>query len=236
MSIVNLINKTQQKYKLKLKSGGEPIEYRPFNVAEQKVLLTAKQSEDKANIQQAVCDLVNACTFGLVDAKSLPIFDLERLFLALRAKSVGNIATFKYIDEYYDEDNEYNEEELTVSIDLDKIEIKGDLPNNVIIFDEETNFGIQLNYPTIDDIDTEDSIDTIINCIELVFDKESMYTKDMMSKQELIDFVGCFTQSQVQQVKEFFEAMPRLEHTETIKLTNDRTKDITFKGIESFFG
>ena len=79
------------KYELTIPSTGEKIEYRPFLVKEEKALLMAQTSGEQTDILRAVKEVINACTFDKVDANNLPTFDLEYIFINLRAKSIGEV-------------------------------------------------------------------------------------------------------------------------------------------------
>ena len=105
------------KYQLTLPSTGEKIEYRPFLVKEQKIILMAQESQDENQILNAVGDLVNSCTFGIIDAKKSPTFDIEYIFLKIRSRSVGETTSINVVCP------DDNKTQVPVKINLDEIEL-----------------------------------------------------------------------------------------------------------------
>ena len=85
-----------QKYTMKLPSNGKSIDYRPFQVREEKILMTAAETGTEKDMQNAMIDVINSCLFGQVDARTLPSFDVEYIFLKLRARSVGEIVNLNW--------------------------------------------------------------------------------------------------------------------------------------------
>ena len=82
-------------YTLTVPSSDEEITYRPFLVKEEKVLLIAQETGTEKSIYQAIKTLVTNCCFGKVDVDKLPLFDIEYIFLQIRAKSVGEVSTLE---------------------------------------------------------------------------------------------------------------------------------------------
>ena len=109
---------TTPTYELELPSTGKPIKYRPFLVKEEKILLMAMEEEKDAQLNRALKQVVNNCTFEKVDVGKLPLFDLEYIFLRIRAKSVGEVATVSVLME------DDNETYVPVEIDLESIEVQ----------------------------------------------------------------------------------------------------------------
>ena len=138
------------KYELTLPSNGEKVEFRPFLVKEEKILLMAQsQGTDKDQIM-AIKDIVNNCTFGKLDANNMPFYDLEYVFLQIRAKSVGEVAKLKVLCP--DDGKTY----ANVEIDLAKIEVFVDddhSPN--IMIDEDRKLGVVMRYPALKDVDAD---------------------------------------------------------------------------------
>ena len=131
-------------YELTLPSEDKVVQYRPFLVKEEKLLMIAMESGEDKQVQQAVLDLVNSCTFGKLKPASMPIFDIEYLFLNIRAKSIGEIAKFQVF---------CPEDKVTlipVEIDLTKVEVQvDDNHTNNVVLDEKRQLGLSLNYPNI---------------------------------------------------------------------------------------
>ena len=135
-------------YEMTLPSADVKVKFRPFLVKEEKILLQALESEDQKQIINALKEIVSACTFGVLNVNELPTFDLEYIFLQIRAKSVGEIAKLKVLCP--DDKTTYAD----VSVDLSKIEVQvDDKHTNKIIIDENKKIGMIMKYPTLGSVD-----------------------------------------------------------------------------------
>ena len=85
------------RYELTLPSQDIKVQFRPFLVKEEKILLVAMESKNNNEIISATKNIQKACTFDKLDIYSLPMFDIEFLLLQIRGKSVGEVAIFKVI-------------------------------------------------------------------------------------------------------------------------------------------
>jgi hypothetical protein len=226
-------------YELTLPSVDQQVKYRPFLVKEEKLLMMALESGEDADMKNATIDLVNSCTFGKIKAEELPLFDIEYLFLNIRAKSVGEVAKFQVI---------CPDDKITlvpVDIDLTEVNVQvDDKHNNNILLDESRNLGIVMRYPTLKlvpmGIDKNMNADKIFNlmisCIDHIYEGDKVYPAKDSSKSELVEFFNNLNSAQFQLIKTFFDEMPKLRHT--IKVTNPKTKkesEITFSGLQDFF-
>ena len=226
-------------YELTLPSVDQQVKYRPFLVKEEKLLMMALESGEDADMKNATIDLVNSCTFGKIKAEEMPLFDIEYLFLNIRAKSVGEVAKFQVI---------CPDDKITlvpVDIDLTEVNVQvDDKHNNNILLDESRNLGIVMRYPTLKlvpmGIDKNMNADKIFNlmvsCIDHIYEGDKVYPAKDSSRNELVDFFNNLNSTQFQLIKTFFDEMPRLRHT--IKVTNPKTKkesEITFSGLQDFF-
>ena len=226
-------------YEMELPSTGEKIEFRPFLVKEQKILMMAMESEDTSSQAKAVIDIIKNCTFGKLDdmIEVLPTYDIEYMFLQIRQKSVGDTVdiTVTCPDD--------GETKVPVTINLEDISIvrtEGHT-NTVMITDK---IGMTMRHPTMKQIlsydltkmDTMESTFGIIqDCLENIFDENEVY--DDMNKKELSEFIEQMTTGQFEKVTEFFTTMPKLKHT--VKVTNPNTgveNDIVLEGMQSFLG
>jgi hypothetical protein len=226
-------------YELEVPSTDEKIKYRPFLVKEEKILLMAMESRKNEDIVQAVKDIVTTCTFEKLDVSSLPMFDVEYIFLNIRAKSVGETSKLKLLapdDKKTYVDVELNLTEVEVQVD-DKHTNKIELGNDM---------GIIMTYPTIDsfmetgiqNINANNMLDLIGSCILQVYEKkgEKVYNSKDQTKKELTEFIESMNTKQFKEVQAFFDTMPKLKHT--IKVTNPKTKktsDVTLSGLNDFF-
>ena len=229
------------KYELLLPSTDKVIQYRPFTVKEEKLLLIAAENDsfDK-EIVSAVKQVIENCTFGQVKADELPIFDLEYIFLQIRAKSVGEVAKFKVLCP--DDSKTYGE----VEIDLSKVDVHvDDNHDNKIIIDESRNLGVVLKYPTLKSYKDSNSLlngnvknvfDILIDCIDHIFEGEKVYNSKDSTKEELVAFFENLDLKSFEKVKKFFDEMPKLK--EVAEVTNPKTgvkSNVSFVGLRDFF-
>ena len=228
-------------YELDLPSTGQTIQYRPFLVKEEKVLVIALESEDTKQITTAIKTVIKNCikTKG-IKVEDLPTFDIEYLFLNIRGKSVG-------------EELEVNitcpddgETQVPVKINLDEIEVqKNEEHSNRIKLDD--TIMMDMKYPSLDqfiknnfDFDDKNAMDQsfelIASCIDKIFTEEDVWASEDCSKKEIIEFLEQMNSSQFKGIEKFFETMPKLSHT--IKVKNPKTKkdnEIVLEGLASFF-
>ena len=228
-------------YELELPSTGETIQYRPFLVKEEKVLVIALESEDTKQITTAIKTVIKNCikTKG-IKVDTLPTFDIEYLFLNIRGKSVGEEIEVNIICP------DDGETEVPVTIDIDSIQIqKNDEHTNKIQLDDDIM--MVMKYPSLDqfiknNFDFNDknvmdqSFDLIASCIESICTEEDVWATADCTKKEVNEFLESMNSSQFKGVEKFFETMPKLSHT--IKVTNPKTKvesDVVLEGLASFF-
>ena len=227
-------------YELEIPSNGKKIKYRPFVVKEEKLLLLAMESEDDGQIEAAVKQLLKGCIQSRVKIDDLAIFDLEYIFLQIRAVSVGEVVDMNITCQ--------DDGQTTVPYKLNLLEVEVQKPeghsNKIMLSDE---MGIVMKYPRFDTFisgsiigksPTADSvIDIIAGCIDQLFDGEDVYDSSTTSKKEFKEFLENLTNSQFEKIQAFFESSPKLEHT--IKITNPNTgveNEVVFSGLSSFFG
>ena len=131
-------------YTLVLPSREGEIKFRPFTVKEEKVLLMAQETGEQQDMINAMSDVIESCTFGVLKSKNLPIFDIEYVFLQIRAKSVGETAKIKVICP--DDMKTYSE----IEVDLTKVDVHVDDDHtNTVMIDDKRNLGVVFNYPTL---------------------------------------------------------------------------------------
>ena len=228
------------KYELTLPSQQKTINFRPFLVKEEKILLMAMESGESKEMMSAIKEIVKSCTFGEMLAENYPMFDIEYVFLQIRAKSVGEVAKIKVLCP--DDGKTYAD----IDVDLSKIEVFVDddhTPN--IVIDEERKLGVTMKYPTLKDIDgetltgdinIEKTYKMIENSIESIYEGETVHLAKDIEKKELTEFLENLTAGQMKKLTTFYNSMPRLEHK--VMVTNPKTKvesEVTIKGLASFF-
>jgi len=228
-------------YELELPSTGETIQYRPFLVKEEKLLVIALESQDTKQITTAIKNVIKNCILTKsIKVESLPTFDIEYLFLNIRGKSVGEEIEVNII---CPDDNETT---TTVSINLDDIKVqKNDSHSNKIKVD--STIMMEMKYPSLDqfiknnfDFDDKNAMDQsfelIASCIDKIFTEEEVWAASDCTKKDLNEFLEQMNSSQFKEIEKFFETMPRLSHTITV--TNPKTKvegEVVLEGLASFF-
>ena len=223
-------------YELVVPSTKEKLEYRPFLVKEEKILLMAMEEEQDAQLNRAMKQVVHNCTFDKINVDKLPLFDLEYIFLRIRAKSVGEVAKISVLCP--DDGETY----VPVEVDLESVEVefqKGHT-NKIELTDD---IGMVMNYPTFqfmnfkpDQTEVNQMFDIINSSIHQVYEGKTVYEKSDFNKKELKTFVESLTSEQFMKVQHFFETMPRLRHQ--IEVENPKTKvqnTITLEGLQAFF-
>jgi hypothetical protein len=225
------------KYLLTIPSSGKTVEYRPFLVKEEKILLLAQEGENDKSITNAIKDIVKACTFDVVNPDELTSFDLEYIFLKLRAKSVGEVSEVRCKCEKCETLN-------NVSINIDEIEVswpKEKQEKNIMLTDK---IGITLNYIKVKDIQNEDAnksqtdtiMDTIIAMIDTIFDQNGVYKKEDSTTEELTTFINSLNRSQMEKIEKFIVNSPKLTHQVKFKCTQCKTEnELVLSGTQSFF-
>ena len=226
-------------YELAVPSTDEKIKFRPFLIKEEKVLLIAMESGENKDIIQAVKTIVSECTFNKLKLGTMPMFDVEYIFLQIRSKSVGEVSKLKLLCK--DDGKTY----ANVEVDLNEVQVQVDdgHTNKIELTDE---MGIIMNYPTIDsfseagvaEINAENMLDVIVSCIGQIYDKkgEEVYDSKDSTKKELVEFVEQLNTQQFQDVQAFYDTMPKLKHEITVK--NPKTKKeskVTLIGLGDFF-
>jgi hypothetical protein len=224
------------KYELTVPSTGEQVEYRPFLVKEEKMLLMAQSQGNEKDMLRATESLVDSCTFGKVDVSKLPMFDLEYIFMNIRAKSVGEKVELNLTCP------DDGETKVPVEIDLTKIEVVKD-PNHTNEIKISDEIGIVFDYPKTSVMgkinmknESESIFQIIKSCVSQIYDAENVYSKTDIDDKDLDDFIDSMSHAQFEKVQEFFNTMPKLKHT--VKIKNPKTgveSDIELEGLQSFF-
>ena len=229
-------------YELVLPSTEETIQYRPFLVKEEKLLVIALESEDNKQITTAIKAVLKNCVLTKgIKVEQLPTFDIEFLFLNIRGKSVGEQLEVNIVCP----DDETTQ--VTVDIDLDDIEVeRNDDHTKQIKLDE--NLMMEMKYPSLDQFiknnfdfnesnQMDQSFQLIASCIDKIYNEEEVWATADCTKKEVNEFLEQMNSGQFKQIETFFESMPKLKHT--IKVTNPKTKvesDVVLEGLASFFG
>jgi hypothetical protein len=223
-------------YKLTLPSTQEEIKFRPFLVKEQKILMIAQESGEESQIASAVGQLVDGCTFGSVDANLSPMFDIEYVFLQLRAKSVGSKITLNVTCP------DDNETQVEVEVDVDDIQVQMSLEHNQDI-EITDDISIHFRYPRLKDLqgmaselsDFAKTLILVVECVETITSGEEVINRIDMTQDEIVEFIDSMNNTQMEGVLKFFETMPKVRHI--IDVVNPKTKkkgEVLLEGLESF--
>ena len=228
-------------YELELPSTGKTIQYRPFLVKEEKVLVIALESEDNKQITNAIKTVLRNCVLTKgIKVEFLPTFDIEFLFLNIRGKSVGEEIEVNIICP----DDE--ETQVPVTINLDDIEIQKD-ENHTNRIKLDDSIMMEMKYPSLDqfiksNFDFDDanamnqSFELIAASIDKIYTEDEVWATADCTKKEVKEFLESMNSTQFKAIESFFETMPKLSHT--VKVTNPKTKvesEVVLEGLASFF-
>lgn len=222
-------------YQCELPSTRKKIKFRPFTVKEEKILLTAQETNESGQIMLAIKQILNNCLHE-VDTTQLAVFDIEYLLIQLRSRSVDNMVEFEIKDP---------ETEENVKLELNLSEVKVHRPEghtNQIKISEE--YSLFLKYPSLDKFEfilnkeeqtAEDSYDVMLSCLDKLASKETTFSFNDFSKKEVEEFVESLPSDVIKSIKSFFDTMPKVRHE--IKYTNSKGNEKTFvlEGTQTFF-
>lgn len=233
-------------YETKLISTGKRVRFRPFLVKEQKLFLMAAESNDPKEIVTTIKQVLRNCILDDLDIETLPTFDLENIFIQMRARSVGEIVNLKYTCNNLVK-NETGEEKPCgglVKYDLNLLEIEpttnGEHSNKVQLTDK---LGVVMKYPNFDilgkiNIENEsDLVKIIAGCIDYIYDDQEMYYAKDYTEKELNEFIDGMQQADLYKIQKFFETMPRINKKFNFKCPKcNYSEDVTIEGVQNFFG
>lgn len=216
---------------------GQKVTYRPFLVREEKLLYIAMETGDQKEMVKAVKEIIKNCT-SVKKVDTLATFDIEYLFLKIRAKSVGEVSEFKLTCP------DDGETQVDVEVNLDEVEVQvpDNHSNKVKITDDVT---LVMKYPSIDTFvktnlsenpGLEDIFQLAADCVDQIANGEEVEDAKAYKKAELIEFFEGMNSTQFQKVQGFFESMPKLKHT--IEVFNPKTEvksEVVLEGMAAFF-
>lgn len=220
-------------FELKLPSSGESVRYRPFLVREHKILMTMAEA-DNQEVGRIVSELVDVCTFNKLNVNKLPHFDIEYIFMNLRAKSIG-----EKVDVVVNCDCG-NKIETEFSIDNLAVEKKPDHSNKIMLTDD---LGVEMMYPRFSDVmdvfqskNSEVIFDLIAKNIKGIFDKDSYWEAAEQSPDEVKEFLFSLTRQQFDKIEEFFVTSPKI--VQTVECVCDKCGKHNvnkIEGLQNFF-
>ena len=233
-------------YELNLISSGKKIRFRPFLVKEQKLLLMANQSDDPKDSLNVVKQICKNCIIDEVDVESLPVFDLEFIFLNLRARSVSEVINLQYkcnnkVKNEADEETVCgNLEKFDVNL-LEIVPTKDPKHDKKIMLSDK--LGIMMKYPTFEMIanlkgqnEDETLMELLTICVDNIFDQDNIYYTKDVTREELVDFIDNLQQKDLEKIQEFFETAPKIKKDISFNCRKCGYKEnIVVEGLQNFF-
>ena len=222
-------------YETILPSTEKVIKYRPFLVKEEKILLTALEDTSGKSLPPAIKQILNNCIQSKLDVDKLPTFDIEFLFLRLRAKSVGEVVSIGLKCKECEEVSQ-------IDLNLEEVKVhKNKKHSTKIILDD--SIGVKMRYPGVNSLDTsggnesENGMNILKNSIDMIFTEEETHERDSCTDKELDEFFDSLNSKQFQKLKEFFDDMPVMKHDVKFKCEKcEKDNIVTLQGLNSFFG
>lgn len=218
-------------YTLQIPSTKETIEFRPFLVKEEKILIQAQEGGDEKDIIRAIKNIVRVCTFEKINVDELTTYDLEYIFLQLRARSIGETVEFKL---KCLECEKYN----TITLDITKAEVvfpQIEVDKKISLSE---SVGVILKHISVKDIDIESNNITslLIASIDSIYDDETVYPAKDCTKKELEEFVDSLSHSNLEKIQEFVQNQPKLKQTIRYKCEHcGHENEIVLSGLADFF-
>lgn len=235
---------TVSKHELILPSSGEKISFRPFLVKEEKILMTAMQSGDPADMVGGLRQIISNCLDSDIDIDKLPTFDVEYIFLQLRAKSVGDNIDIEYEGQ---DDCEIDKQKcrFKTAVNIDDIKVEKQKGHKDIV-DITDQIKVKLRYPQIEmssqmgNVEGQDMIDLtfkmLASCIEYIMDGVEMHKTEDYSEKEVDAFLNSLSSAQFKKMQSFFDTMPKLKkdiESQCVKCQKKEKR--TLEGLADFF-
>jgi hypothetical protein len=222
------------KYELKVPSTGKKLKYRPYLVKEEKILLLANESGDPTEMMTAITNTIVACTDGKAQINKLTTFDLEYLFIKIRAKSVGEKVTLQMPCSECKQKNE-------TTIDLDKIECPVHDVEKIIEISE--TISVEMQWPGFQEDQSEETDDQaeiafniMSSCISAVISNGERIDISDEPKESIYAFLESMTSTQFVLLSDFVRSMPQIEHTIVFDCSACGEHNVILvKGIQNFF-
>lgn len=224
------------KFSLIVPSSKKEIEYRPFLVKEERIILMALENKNEIEILRAIKEAIRNCTFEKLDAESLSSFDIEYIFLKLRAKSKGE---FVKLNVLCSAENCNSRTLLSVNIDNIAVTIPEGHTTKISLSD---NIGIMMKYPNPEivmrDPETSEAkkvFNAIILSIDGIYNNTEMFPAKDYTKEELGKFLDNLSQANFEKINNFFETMPYLKHDIVFNCKKCNTENkYSIEGLRSF--
>jgi len=226
------------KYSTKIPSTGQEIRFRPFLIKEEKVLLLAMESQDGKMIMNSILDTIEACVEDSINWSTLPLFDIEYIFLQLRSKSVGETSDVKIKCKKCEE---YND----ITVDLQDVKVAVPKKDKTIQLDNK--YTLEMKYPSVRDIINVNLFSEDMSVTDMTFKSISMCIKAVVTENERIDladesqeeidnFINSLNSKQFNDLKKFVDGIPQLKHKIEFNCTScEEPNTVNLRGTDDFF-
>lgn len=202
-------------YDLTLPTSGETLKVRPFNVREEKLLLMALESKDQNEISNTVKQIVNNCIIsGKFDVNRSPFFEVDFIFIFLRAKSIGDKVAVKLTCNNIVEEDKKCGNIFSAELDVSNCELVNDNPVPDFI-DLGGGKGVKMKYPgygamkKVDGgLDIDRVVNIVVSSIDYITDNEEIYSAKDYGKEELNDFVMNLSEENFRKLEEYIDNFP----------------------------
>lgn len=218
-------------FDVEIYSTKQKVKMRPFLVKEEKLLILAAESNQRADMIRAMQEVINSCSSGNIDAEKLPFFDLQNIFIKLRSQSIGKESEFNLIC------GECGHKTPT-TLDLENIDLRTS-PNHTNKIMLTDDIGVIMKYPTAEVLINENQpvFDLVVSCVDKVFTTDEIHDAADQSYEEICEFIDGLTSDQFDKIVEFFETAPKILHTIEYTCPNCQTENtVVVDGVENFFG
>lgn len=228
-------------YELDLKSEDRKIRFRPFVVKEEKLLIIALESNETKMIVDTVKQVINNCVLDPIDLDNLPMFEVENIFLNLRARSMGEIVEVTYICQNVTNEKKCNGE-MDVQVNLLDVALETKKVDPVIKISEK--IGMKLKYPTFETSkvvtmakgDDKLAMKLIRECTEYIFDESTTYLTKDITEEEFYEFLDNMSQEQFSKILEFFNSIPTIKYSGSVRCPKcSKEHEVLLEGILDFF-
>ena len=223
-------------FSLILPSSQKRVNFRPFLVKEEKILLIAQASGEQTDVVRAIKQVISNCILDSnVDIEDFTTFDLEYFFIKLRSKSVQNVIELQYKDKE-------DEKIYTIEVDLDTIEVVRDKEASDVVEISPTS-KITLHYPRLSIMNQVEQLTDAVDfnfaimqaCIDTIEDSGTVYKTTEFTTEEVREFLDGLSVKSYQSIQTFIEAMPRVEHNASYTNSNGKEVKITLRTLTDFF-
>lgn len=233
-------------FNLTLPLSKKTIKFRPFLVKEEKILLMAMESGEEDTVLSAIKQIINNCCVDEINVDTLPITDLEFLFLNLRARSIGETVELQYKcnNKTKTENGEDKDCGGVVKFDLNLLTIKPESePGHSSKVELTEKMGIVMKYPNMKIVEasegensTERIMKVLMNCVDYIYDAETVYYRKDIEDKELVEFLENLNRDQFAKIQKFFDTMPKIKtHLDFKCVKCGYEEKVLVEGIQNFF-